>query len=207
VVTQINATSSSDLLRFVLQVSPTMGYSGTDSLGITSAAQPSTSSLRFGTIAFGSTETLSLMITNVGTGALIIAPSINGPSYMITSSTCGTGVTQGNTCILQVQFNPFAIGPHDDILTLQINESGNATVALQGTASGVGAEMEAPLQFGTIPFGTTELLPLTITNIGVMGTVTIGTMINGPSYKILSTAQNTCLAGIRAGQSCTLPVG
>ena len=31
-------------------------------------------------------------------------------------------------------------------------------------------------------------------------------MINGPSYKILTTSQNTCLAGINAGQSCILPV-
>ena len=63
-----------------------------------------------------------------------------------------------------------------------------------------------PLDFGTIPFGTTEMLLLTINNIGVAGTVTIGTQINGPSYKILTTSQNTCLAGISAGQSCTLPV-
>jgi hypothetical protein len=36
--------------------------------------------------------------------------------------------------------------------------------------------------------------------------VTIGTAIDGPSYEILTTAQNTCLAGITAGQSCVLPV-
>jgi hypothetical protein len=34
----------------------------------------------------------------------------------------------------------------------------------------------------------------------------IGTKINGPSYKALTTAQNTCLAGISTGQSCVLPI-
>jgi hypothetical protein len=66
--------------------------------------------------------------------------------------------------------------------------------------------METPLQFGTIPLGTTEVLTLTITNIGVPGTVMLATTISGPTYKILTTKQNTCLAGITAGQSCTLPV-
>ncbi len=70
---------------------------------------------------------------------------------------------------------------------------------------GVGAETSS-LQFGTIPFGSTEVLPLTITNIWVPGTVTVRTAINGPSYKILTTSQNTCQAGISAGQTCTLPV-
>jgi Abnormal spindle-like microcephaly-assoc'd, ASPM-SPD-2-Hydin len=91
-------------------------------------------------------------------------------------------------------------------LTLSTNGSSNPTVGLHGVASGVGTEMETPLEFGTIPFGTSTGAQLTITNIGVAGTVTIGAQINGPSYKILTTTQNTCLAGVTAGHSCTLPV-
>ena len=163
--------------------------------------------MQFATIPFGgSSETLPLMVTNIGRGTLTIAPSINGPSYKISSSTCGAGVTAGNSCTLQVEFAPVAVGGHGDILTLHANGLVNPTVGLHGIASGVGTEMETPLEFGTIPSGTTETLLLTINNIGVAGTVTIGTKINGPSYKILTTSQNTCLAGIIAGQSCTLPV-
>lgn len=47
---------------------------------------------------------------------------------------------------------------------------------------------------------------LTITNVGIAGTVTIGTAISGAAFKILTTTGNTCLAGITSGQSCTLPV-
>jgi hypothetical protein len=61
--------------------------------------------------------------------------------------------------------------------------------------------------------GFTEVLPLTVTNVGLPGTITIGTAITvratthpTTTYKVLTTAQNTCLAGITAGQSCTLPV-
>ena len=162
--------------------------------------------LYFGTIPFGSVETLPLTITNTGNTSLTITPKINGPSDKIASSTCEAGVTAGNSCILQVEFDPVAVGGHGDILTLQTNDSSNPTVALHGVASGVGTEMETPLEFGTISFGSTETLLLTINNIGVPETVAIGTQINGTSYKILTTSQNTCLAGITAGHSCTLPV-
>ena len=165
-------------------------------------AQVSTTSMHFANILFGSgSETLPLTVTNIGGGLLTIAPKINGPSYKITSSSCA-----GNSCTLQVEFLPVAVGGHGDILTLNANGSSNPTVGLHGIASGVGTEMETPLQFGTIPSGTTEVLLLTINNIGVAGTVTIGTKINGPSYKILTTSQNTCLGGITAGHSCNLPV-
>jgi sugar lactone lactonase YvrE len=169
-------------------------------------AQLSATTLPFDMIAFGASETLPLTITNIGAGTLTIATSINGPSYKIASSTCGAGVAASSSCALQVEFAPVAIGPHYDALTLQTNGPTNPTVSLQGHASGVGTEMESALQFGTIPFGSTKVLPLTVTNYGVSGTVTVGTSINGPSYKVLANAQNTCLAGIASGQSCILPI-
>jgi hypothetical protein len=75
---------------------------------------------------------------------------------------------------------------------------------MEGLASGVGVEMEGSLQFGTIPVGTTEALPLTITNVGVAGTVMVR-MTSGPSYTIPA-ATNGCLAGISSGQSCQVMV-
>ena len=74
------------------------------------------------------------------------------------------------------------------------------------TATGVYVQTATPLQFATISTGATEVLPLTITNFGLPGTVTVATSVTTASYQVLTTAQNTCLAGITAGQSCTLPV-
>ena len=167
--------------------------------------------LYFGTIPFGTTDVLLLTIQNVGVpGPVTIGTKINGPSYKIlttSQNTCLAGISAGESCTLPVEFNPVTVGKHDDHLTLTPSSgAAPSTVYLHGAASGVGVEAEGPLAFGTIPFGTTEVLLLTINNIGVAGTVTIGTQINGPSYKILTTSQNTCLAGISAGESCTLPV-
>ncbi len=169
-----------------------------------------TSSLQFGTIPFGSTEVLPLTIANVWVpGTVTVGTAINGPSYKIlttSQNTCQAGISAGQTCTLPVEFSPATVGGHGDTLTLTPSAVVAAsTVSLHGTASGVGAELRV-LQFGTIAFGTTEVLPLTITNVGVPGTVTFSTEINGPSYKILTNAQNTCQAGITAEQSCILPV-
>ncbi len=79
------------------------------------------------------------------------------------------------------------------------------TPTIPFTATGV-YPVTSALQFGSIPFGTTKVLPLTVTNFGLPGTATVGTSISGPSYKVLTTAQNTCQEGIAAGQSCILPV-
>jgi hypothetical protein len=122
-------------------------------------------------------------------------------------------VTSGNSCTLQVQFTPTSFGSHTELLTLQTNGASNPTVGLHGVVSGLsvlGGVSGAPLNFGSVSSGSTEVLPLTVTNVGLPGTVTVGTTIKAGSgagpYTVLTTSQNTCLAGIAAGQSCTLPI-
>jgi hypothetical protein len=167
--------------------------------------------LQFGVIPVGTTSVLTLTITNSGLpGTVTVGTAINGPSYKIlttTQNTCQGGITAGQSCVLPVEFNPVSTGVKDDVLTLTPSAgAAPPIVPLLGAAGAVVVQTPVPLQFGTIAFGRTEILTLTITNSGLPGTVTVGTAINGPSYKILTTAQNTCQGGITAGQSCVLPV-
>jgi len=78
-------------------------------------------------------------------------------------------------------------------------------VALDGTASSpaISVSPALGLAFGTIAYGATATLTLTVENVSAAGTVTAKETINGPSYKVLS---NTCLAGVTAGNSCTMKV-
>ncbi len=176
--------------------------------GVAAAMQP----LQFGTIPFGSgaTVVLPLTVTNFGVpGTVVVEAASNGPSYKVltTGNTCLAGITAGESCVLPVEFAPVIVGIHDDFLIL--TPSGGAaasTAGLTGDASGVGATIERPLEFGTIPVGTTKVLPLTILNHGVPGAITIGATTSNPSYTILTTPQNTCTGTIPAGQSCILPI-
>jgi hypothetical protein len=207
---------------------PTVGLVGVASADVPPGTPPkpqvSTTYLPFGTVSFGTTKTLPVTVTNIGGGTLTVAPSIGSYgtpprspfSYAITSSTCGGGVTSGNSCVLQVEFSPMSIGTHTELLALQTNGAANPTVGLHGVVSGLsvlGGVSGAPLQFGSVTSGSTEVETLTVTNVGLPGTVTVGTAITvratttpTSTYTILTTAQNTCLAGIAAGHSCTLPV-
>lgn len=179
--------------------------------------------LPFGAIPVGTSETLPVTIINSGGGLLTVgASSITGYStpppsifsYAVVGNDCVGVFSAGNGCTLQVQFSPMSISANfDDVLTVQTN-GGNPTVNLVGASVGLsvlGGVSGAPLNFGSVASGSTEVLSLTVTNVGLPGTVTVGTAIqSGPHasspYTILPTSQNTCLAGIAAGQSCTLPV-
>ncbi len=168
-------------------------------------AQTSTAKLQFGSIPFGNTETLSLTVTNVGGGTLTFTTSINAQSYTISSSTCGSGVVAGASCTLKLKFAPITVGTHNAALYLYTNASTTVEVKLNGVAEGI-APGTSLLSFTSIPSGSSEVMPLTVTNYGVAGTVTLSTSISGTAFTVLTTAQNTCLAGIKSGQSCTLPI-
>ena len=171
-------------------------------------AQLSTTHMSFGAIDFGTTKTFPLFVANIGGGTLTVAPSISGPSYKIANSTCAAGVTPGTSCTLVVEYSPASIGTHNDTLTVATN-GGSPTVGLEGSVTGLsvlGGVSGATLEFGTALLRLHGSGATTVTNVGLPGTVMVGTSISGLSFTVLTTGQNTCLAGIATGQSCTLPV-
>jgi hypothetical protein len=179
-------------------------------LGSGASLTTNTATLQFGTIEYGATSVLLLTVTNPGIpGTVTIGTSINGPSYTILTTaqnTCQAGIASGQSCVLPVQFTPSSTGTHNDVLSLTASGGGSPiTVQLNGTAVTL-TTSSTSLQFGTITNGTTEVINLTVTNPGIPGTVTVGTTFNGPYWSVLTTAQNTCQAGIATGQSCVLPI-
>jgi hypothetical protein len=177
-------------------------------LGTGIGTAPTTSTLDFGAIPYGSTEVLALTIQHITNSddTVRVYPSFNGPSYTIVKSgdTCTGGLTPGSSCTLPIMFNPVGVGLHDDTLTVNVSGGNVFTVRLLGSASTV-APTASSLNFGTIPYGTSKILMLTIEDIDAPGTVTLTTARDGSSYKVLS-AGNTCLSGLTAGHTCTLPV-
>jgi len=196
-------------------------------LGLEATGNPvvkvSTDYLDFYPTAITLLGTLPLTVSNVGKGGpLTVTPSISSysggpsPTYSIQEGTCAAGVMPGNSCILQVGFSPTTVATHYGLLTVETNGAANPTVGLHGRAIGLsvlGGVSYQPLKFGSVALGSTEVLPLTVTNVGLPGTVYIDTWITVRStihltttYTVLKTAQNTCQAGITSGQSCILPI-
>jgi sugar lactone lactonase YvrE len=162
--------------------------------------------ISFPTIKFGQQDSIPLILTNTGNGSVTVGPvSISGPSFTVSSNSCTT-IQVGEGCAIYVLYSPVTVGTHDDVLTLKVDApvSPSPKIKLSGVARGVGAT-ETWLYYGSIPFGTTKTLPLTIENYGIAENVTVKTSISGPSFKILS-AGNTCLTGVASGQTCTMQV-
>jgi hypothetical protein len=167
------------------------------------AAQLSSKSLNFGSVAYGATPTtLPLTVTNTGGGTLTVSTSINGLAYAISASSCGAGIGAGQSCVLTVEFKPSFVGKIPNTLTLTTNAGPALTVSLQGNLVGV-APIGTGLAYGSISLGTTSTLSISIADYGVAGPVTLSTSINGPSYKVVS---STCGSGLTAGSTCALQV-
>ncbi len=125
-----------------------------------------TSVLQFGEIPFGTTKTLQLTITDFGLpGTVTVTGASSGPSYQVLTNTCLAGISAGQSCALGIEFSPYGVGIKNDTLTLTPSGGGAAsTVNLMGIGGGTGLISETPIDFGTIPVGTTKVLPLTVLN-------------------------------------------
>jgi sugar lactone lactonase YvrE len=174
-------------------------------ISVTPIAHISTGLLNFGSPLYGSTSvTMPLTITNTGGGTLTVAPSINGPSYSIVANTCTGGVVAGNNCMLTVQFNPVSVGNHHNTLNLSTNAAGTPTVSLQGTAAGISLSTTS-VAFNSINYGSPATQSITVTDVGLPGTVSVTGAIDGPSYGF-SVASSTCATGVTAGNTCSVVI-
>ncbi len=171
----------------------------------------------FPDVAFNSSATPPvelITVTNTGGGTLTFTSKINSPDYTVLTdgqNTCTAGVTAMQSCTLPVEFHPTGVGIHTDTLTLSAHVGIGASISLRGTANGIGAATESPLNFGSIPYGTTKTLPLTIANFGIPGSTTIAVSFNNISYS-LAPGGNCMTTGIAPGQRCNVlikfsPVG
>jgi hypothetical protein len=165
-------------------------------------AKVSPSSLNFGSLAYPGSATRTLTVTNIGTGTLAVLPSSNGPGTVITGNNCGDGIGAGKSCELQIEFKPDHLGMNHNTVTIGTNTATNPTVYVHGTATGVGS-LTTLIQFGTDFGRNARTQPLTVTNYGVPGTVTVATQSGTTPFSVIS---NGCTAGITDGNSCTIEV-
>ena len=175
--------------------------------GVGPIVQATPNPMQFGTIAFGSNETLPLTISNTGSGTLTLnSISISGHgsySAVMPDTACAAGVAGGSSCVLQIEYSPTKVGEHIDYLTLNTN-GGTVVVKLRGFAKGVGATVDY-LPFRTIPANQTETLTVTILNYGEAGTPTVSFAIDGPSFKVVP-GSGCVTTGVASGQTCTVQI-
>jgi hypothetical protein len=185
---------------------PLAGYGG----GPIASVKPL--AIDYGPVAVGFPVVRRLLVTNQGVGGsdpsrdALVVSAIDAPALAAfdvpTGGTTPITVAPGSSKVIEVRFNPTAVGPAQDSLTLHTNDATHPTIAVSLKGEGVlvgNCDYELVpsatpgLQFGIISRGRRSTLTFSIHNAGVtdciigkleldQSTNTAFTLPNGPLY-------------------------
>jgi len=175
----------------------------------TAAAQlaASTSRLKFGWVAVGTSETQLVVLTNTGSAPVDLSSvAIDGPEFKISGMAVPKSLAAGGSTSVNVTFTPTATGWVEGQVNFNSNAS-NPSLALSVRGTGVKKEpmtaSPASLSFGQVPVGTTSKLSLTLTNNCLCTQKVSGLQIVGGPFSVSDPPPATTLA---SGQTITLSV-
>jgi hypothetical protein len=155
----------------------------------------------------------SVTLTAAGSQPLILTSSTtNGDfAFATTPTSCpytGGTVASGDTCTIDVTFEPTATGTRNGSVTINDNASGSPhNVSLRGTGAGVATAPVAAVSPGTLTFsgqllGTTSAAqPVTLSNTGNAALTITSISISGDFSQT-----NNCGVSVAASGSCTINV-
>ncbi|MBV9303612.1 MAG: choice-of-anchor D domain-containing protein [Acidobacteriaceae bacterium] len=172
--------------------------------GVAPVVSLSKTSLTFASQLVGTTSSAQpVTLTNTGTGTLTISSIVATGDYAQTN-TCGSSVSAGGNCTINVTFHPTATGTRTGTVTITDNASGSPqSISLTGTGVAPAVSLSKPsLTFASQLVGTTSSAqPVTLTNTGT-GTLTISSILATGDYA----QTNTCGSSVSAGGNCTINV-
>jgi hypothetical protein len=189
-----------------LSIAPTAMVVPLSGVGLTVADLSATpQSLSFSAIVIGSSSsTQTITVTNTGGTTLTgLGLAVTG-DFAIASTTCGTTLAGGASCIVAVGFTPTAAGSRAGTINVG-SSAGPAVVSLAGTGVTAASLSVSPLalDFGTVLLGATAAAQsITITNSGGVSFSGLSLGITG-DYAI---ANSTCGAVVAANSSCVASV-
>jgi hypothetical protein len=185
------------------------------------------SSVNFGSVPVGNTQTQSVNMTNVGTSSVSVSKiSVSGTGYAAGGLTLPYTLSPGQTVALRVAFTPPAAGTDTGSVSVSGSTTNQwnwrrgrysrwgasagvgATAALSGTgvaAAGSGQVTASPasLAFGSILPGSSQTLMETLTNAGTASVTVSGATMSSGSFAVNGLTLPMTLAG---GQSVTFGV-
>jgi len=165
--------------------------------------------LIFPTQLLGTSNTISVLMTNVGKQPLTInkigANGSNAQDFSLKND-CGASVVAGASCHINVTFTPKNKGPRTASLVVQDNAiNQQQSISLGGSGTWISLSPSS-LQFGNQKVGTVSSPKLvTVTNLGT-GPVTISSVALKNQEDIQFTLQPMGCGTLAAGASCTVSV-
>ena len=179
-------------------------------VGTTPVASLSPTSHNFGTLAINTTSAPSpVTLSNTGTGPMTITSITftgTGASNYAQTNNCGTTVSAGANCTINVTFTPSATGSRTASLSIADDASGSPhTVSLSGTGTAVSVS-PASIAFGNQNLNTNSTAQVvTLTNLGSSTLSSIAISFTGSNTGDFSQTNN-CGTSRPANSTCTINV-
>ena len=177
--------------------------------GVTPGALGSNpTSLSFGNVTVGSSQSLSETVTNTGGSSVTISQvGISGTGFVLSGITAPVTLTAGQTATFTVSFTPASAGAVSGNVTVTSNApTPTLTIPLSGTGIALGALTTSPtsLSFGSVTVGSNQSLSETVTNTGGSSVTISQVGISGTGYTMSGiTAPMTLTPGQSASFSVT----
>ncbi|MGC1450281.1 MAG: choice-of-anchor D domain-containing protein [Candidatus Sulfotelmatobacter sp.] len=194
-----------------------VGCQGVSAAGSSSQQQSSTlsllsASLDFGSVAAGSSKTLTVSATNSGAASLTVSSaSISTKYYSLISPSLPITVAAGQNITISIKFAPNAAGAFN--ATLAVTSVASNTVAsstatnltLSGTGTGPGQLILNPAteDFGSVTVGAKQSQTVTLTNTGGSSVNISQASVSGAGFQISGISTPLTL---NASQSTTFTV-
>jgi len=141
-------------------------------------------------------------LTNPG-NALLTISSITASGDFAETDTCGSGVSPGQNCEIDVTFKPTSAGTKTGLIDIKDNsQDAEHTISLTGTGT---QDLISPksLDFGTVV--TSASKKVTLMNAGTTVLHILGIAFGG-DYPDQYSQTNDCGPAVNAGNSCTVTV-
>jgi hypothetical protein len=163
----------------------------------------SPTSLSFGTVAVGSSQTQVVTVSNTGARPLSIY-SIQSSSNFAQTNDCGSTVAAGASCSINVTFTPSAAQQYTGTLMIDSNTVVGHTTKIV-FLSGAGATpaisvYPLSIDFGQQPLGTSATQSVSISNSGSADLTISAINLSGADFQ----QTNNCPARLAPIQGCTV---
>lgn len=176
--------------------------------GTRAVLQVSPSSIpAFGSVQVGQSKLSEVLtISNTGTASATGLKLTPPAGYSVEGSTCGTTLTAGSTCQVNVRFSPVLAQTYaGNLLVEAAAPASNTQLAVTGSGAAQAATLNS-VSFGAVTAGQSASQVATLSNTGV-GPLSVGALgaaaVTGDGFAFAST---TCGASLASGQSCTVTV-
>jgi len=204
-------TTSDNGAQFTVLVSNTAGSVTSSAASLTvSAAQISVvpTSVSFGNVVTGNTNTQSIQLTNSGTASLTLSQApVTGNGFSISGLTLPLTLNPGQSTNFNAAFAPAGTGSASGSVSLVGNAS-NSPLAIPLSGTGVAATFllganPTSLGFGPVNVGSNSPLGTTLTNTGNSNVTISSATVTGTGF---SASGVTAGATLTPNQSVTLNV-